>query len=83
MVIHVPSRGPNWVKTGKTQNEQMISGLPPIADAARLMSTPPARTPPSRLARRWHSRGSGVRSFVVAVGERAKRKREWDASIKT
>jgi len=28
-------RGLDWVKTGKAQNEQMLSGLPPIPDIAR------------------------------------------------
>ncbi len=33
-------RCPNRVKTGKAHNEQMSSGLPPIADmAARFMTT--------------------------------------------
>src|SRR6516165_8469091 len=58
------------VKTGKTQNQQMFSGLPPKADLVNLRITPAAsswRTPPSPPRASARSRGS-------ACGPRGARK---------
>ena len=65
------------VKSGKAQNEQMFSGLPPKADLPPdLRTTPAARAPGERchrgLARRLVAvRGRGVRQSAHAHNGRA------------